>query len=69
MRGEFTPIEEDEYLDVLVEAIKMKPENVSVQRITAGIDNDTLIAPQWCRDKNTQIRHINQALKSIGLKY
>lgn len=68
-RGEFTPITEEEYLDVLVEAIKMKPSAISVQRITAGIDNDTLIAPQWCRDKNTQVRHINAALKRIGLKY
>jgi radical SAM protein (TIGR01212 family) len=68
-RGEFTPITEEDYLEVLTEAIQMKPEAVSVQRITAGIDNDTLIAPEWCRDKNTQIRHINQALKKIGLKY
>ncbi len=68
-RGEFTPISEEEYLDVLVEAIKMKPENISVQRITAGIDDESLIAPQWCRDRNTQVRHINAALKKIGLKY
>lgn len=68
-RGEFEPISEEDYLDVLVQAIRMKPEGVNVQRITAGIDNDTLISPQWCRDKNTQVRHINAALKPIGLKY
>ncbi|MHC3994976.1 TIGR01212 family radical SAM protein [Thiomicrolovo sp. ZZH C-3] len=68
-RGEFTPITEEEYLDTLLKAIEMKPERVSVQRITAGIDNDTLIAPAWCRDRNTQVRHINAALKQIGLKY
>lgn len=68
-RGEFTPITEQTYLDVLVEAIRMKPPHVSVQRITAGIDNDTLIAPQWCRDRNAQVRHINAALKRYGLKY
>ncbi|UFS62303.1 TIGR01212 family radical SAM protein [Sulfurimonas sp. HSL-3221] len=68
-RGEFTPITEEEYLDTLLKAIEMKPANVSVQRITAGIDNDTLIAPAWCRDRNTQVRHINAALKQIGLKY
>ncbi|WP_345969942.1 TIGR01212 family radical SAM protein [Sulfurimonas sp. HSL1-6] len=68
-RGEFTPITEEEYLDTLLKAIEMKPANVSVQRITAGIDNDTLIAPAWCRDRNTQVRHINAALKTIGMKY
>ena len=69
MRGEFMPITEEEYLDVLTQAILLKPENVTVQRVTAGIDDDSLLAPQWCRDKNAQIRHINEALKKVGLKY
>ncbi len=68
-RGEFTPIGEQEYLDVLVKSLLMKPENVSVQRVTAGIDDDSLLAPQWCRNKNIQIKNINQALKKVGLKY
>jgi len=68
-RGEFTPISEEEYLDVLVQSIQMKPEHVSVQRVTAGIDDDSLLAPSWCKDKNTQIKNINSALKKIGLKY
>ena len=69
MRGEFTPITEEEYLDVLTQAMLLKPENVTVQRVTAGIDDNSLLAPQWCRDKNAQIRHINEALKKVGLKY
>jgi radical SAM protein (TIGR01212 family) len=68
-RGEFEPISEEEYIDVLTEAIRMKPEAVSVQRMTAGIDDASLVAPDWCRDKNRQLRHINAALKKIGLKY
>ena len=68
-RGEFTPISEAEYLDVLVKSIAMKPANVSVQRVTAGIDDDSLLAPLWCRNKNTQIKNINAALKKVGLKY
>ena len=68
-RGEFTPISEEEYLDVLVQSIQMKPSEVSVQRVTAGINDDSLLAPDWCKDKNVQIRNINSALKEIGLKY
>ncbi len=68
-RGEFIPISEEDYLDVLVQALQMKPENVSVQRMTAGIDDNSLISPDWCRDKNKQIRNINAALKKVGLKY
>ncbi len=68
-RGEFEPISQELYLDVLSEALKLKPPEVSVQRISAGIDDESLIAPQWCQDKNAQLRAINQTLKSIGLKY
>jgi len=68
-RGEFTPITEEEYLNILVKSIEMKPEHVHVQRVTAGIDDDSLLAPQWCRNKNIQIKNINSALKAKGLKY
>lgn len=68
-RGEFTPIKEEEYLDVLVQALLMKPKDVHVQRVTAGIDDDSLLAPQWCRSKNEQIKNINAALKKVNLKY
>ncbi|PHS59033.1 MAG: TIGR01212 family radical SAM protein [Sulfurimonas sp.] len=69
IKGKFTPISEEEYLDVLLESIKMKPDNVSVQRVTAGINDSSLLSPDWCRDKNVQIKNINKKLKTIGLKY
>ncbi len=68
-RGEFTPISEADYIEVLVASLKMKPERVSVQRMTAGISDESLIAPLWCRDKNMQLKHINERLKEEGLKY
>ncbi len=68
-RGEFTPISEEKYLDVLVKSLQMKPEHVHVQRITAGLDDDSLLAPSWCRNKNIQIKNINARLKTVGLKY
>jgi len=69
MNGKFVPISEEDYLDVLVKSIEMKPKNISVQRVTAGIDDDSLLSPDWCRDKNQQIKNINKALKPLGLKY
>src|SRR3989339_355446 len=68
-RGEFEPISEELYIEVLKEAIVLKPAHVSVQRISAGIDDESLIAPLWCKDKNRQIRSINKALEAVGLKY
>lgn len=69
LKGKFTPISENDYIDVLRKALQMKPKSMSVQRITAGIDDDTLLSPDWCRDKNSQIREINRALAEINLKY
>jgi len=53
----------------LLEALKMIPDHVNVQRVTAGIDNESLLAPSWCKNKNDKIRNINSELKKIGLKY
>lgn len=68
-RGEFTPIGEMDYLDVLIQSLILKPPHVNVQRITAGLDDVSLLAPEWCRDRNQQVRNINKALKTVGLKY
>ncbi len=67
--GEFAPIGKQDYLKVLVEAIKMKPEHISVQRVSAGFDDPSLIAPLWCRDNYTQMRDIRAALKKAGYIY
>ena len=69
LSSKFVPITEEVYLEVLVKSIQMKPKNMSVQRVTAGIDNDSLLAPLWCKNKNQQIKHINKALKPFNLKY
>ncbi len=44
----------------------MLPQNISIQRMTAGSKN--LLAPEWCRDKATQMSHIHQALQKAGIK-
>ncbi len=68
-KGNFTPISEELYIDTVVKSIKNLPENVSVQRITAGIDDSTLLSPNWCRNKHKQIDKIKKALIKEGLKY
>jgi len=69
LKGKFTPISEEDYLDILIKSLQIKPKNISVQRVTAGIDDDSLLAPEWCRDKKSQIKKINAALKPLKLKY
>ena len=68
-KGIFSPITEELYIDTVVKSIKNLPENISVQRVTAGIDDSTLLSPQWCRNKHQQIQKIKKALIKEGLKY
>ncbi|MEA2029077.1 MAG: TIGR01212 family radical SAM protein, partial [Campylobacterota bacterium] len=70
MLGKFEPISKELYIDTLVKAIKMKPEHISIQRVTAGIDDDTLLAPSWCGyGRNAMQIYIYDALKNEGLIY
>ena len=69
LKGKFVPIEEKRYIDLVVESIRMLPPTVTVQRLTAGINDDTLLAPEWCRCKHTQMQHIRAALREAGYLY
>ncbi|WP_456480117.1 TIGR01212 family radical SAM protein [Nautilia sp.] len=65
-KGNFTPIDEKTYIDTLIKAVKMLPEHISIQRMTAGTEN--LLAPEWCRSKSEQMSHIHRAFKDYGIK-
>ena len=67
--GLFVPISEELYLDTLVKSIQMLPENVSISRVTAGISDDSLLAPLWCNNKHRQMYKIKQELLKVGLVY
>ena len=65
-KGRFVPISEEDYINVLIKAIKMLPDDISIQRMTAGTKN--LLAPHWCKNKATQMSHIHKALKKAGIE-
>ena len=68
-KGRFNPISEELYIDTVVQSIINLPQNVSVQRVTAGIDDDTLLSPLWCKNKHQQMKKIRIALEEKGLIY
>jgi len=69
-RGEFTPITMNDYIEVLSEAIDIMPKEIIVQRVSAGIDDDSLLAPAWCGEsKNYQMSKIREALRRRGYVY
>ncbi len=65
----FTPIKEKEYADTVIKAIQMLDKNIMIQRITAGINDDSLIAPLWCRCKHNQINYLKKELLKAGYVY
>ncbi|MDD5405499.1 MAG: TIGR01212 family radical SAM protein [Sulfurovaceae bacterium] len=67
--GEFTPISKEEYASALIKALEIKPSNILVQRTTAGISDDTLLAPKWCGwSKNAMVAYLNETLRQAGWK-
>jgi radical SAM protein (TIGR01212 family) len=68
-KGRFTPISEEDYLEVLVKSIQMQPDNIIIQRISSGINDSSLLAPLWCKNKHQQMRNIRDALKEVGYDY
>ncbi len=69
LKGKFTPINEELYIDTLIKAIKLLPANVSISRVTAGISDDSLLAPMWCNNKHKQMFNIKAALLKEGFVY
>lgn len=67
--GKFTPISEEEYIDTLIKAFKILPKEIMIQRVTAGISDNTLLSPSWCADKHKQMFAIRQALEKEGFVY
>ncbi|MBE0491622.1 MAG: TIGR01212 family radical SAM protein [Sulfurospirillum sp.] len=65
----FTPITEELYIDTLIKALQMIPQHIMVQRVSAGINDTTLLAPIWCKNKHEQMYKIRQALLQNGLVY
>lgn len=67
--GKYVPISLESYADLVVESLKLIPENIVVQRVSAGVHDDSLIAPKWCFDKNVQMNFIREKLLENGIKY
>jgi radical SAM protein (TIGR01212 family) len=68
--GKYEPIELEEYIDILIKAIEIKPQKISIQRVTAGIDDGTLIAPKWCGySKSRLMKIVRKRFLEAELRY
>ena len=65
--GKFNTLEMDEYIDILIECIRILPPDMVVHRMTGDGPKKLLIAPLWSGDKKTVINKINARLRSEGM--
>ncbi len=63
LAGEYTPLEMDEYVDILVEQLEYFPPQTVVGRLTGDGDRRTLLAPLWSRRKMTVLNAIQKKMR------
>ena len=65
--GKFKTLEMDEYIDILIDCLKILPPEMVVHRITGDGPKKILIAPLWSANKKLVLNTINARLRSEGL--
>lgn len=60
--GEYTPMEREEYIDVVCEALTLMPKDTVIGRITGDGMQDSLLAPDWSRRKTAVINDIDKRM-------
>ena len=65
-RGEYTPLEKEKYVSLVVDAIEQLPEDIVIARLTGDGMADELLAPEWSRKKVSVINDIDKLLYERG---
>lgn len=60
--GRFQVLSLEEYIDILIDALKRIPKNVVIHRLTGDGDKKILIAPEWSANKKLVLNSINQRI-------
>ena len=61
-RGEYTPMEREEYLSVVADALELLPPETVIGRLTGDGKADDLLAPLWSMKKTTVINDLDKLL-------
>ena len=66
LRGEYLPMEMQEYIETVVEQIELLPPKVVIGRLTGDAPRQLLLAPLWSRGKMSVINAIDRRLYEKG---
>ena len=67
-RGEYQPMEMNEYVDVVVNLISQAPDDMVYHRLTGTANKQQLLAPDWCSKKWKVLNAIEDRLKQQNRK-
>ena len=66
-RGEYAPMEREDYIDTVAEALTLLPRETVIARLTGDGAPDTLLAPLWSRKKTCIVNDIDKTLYAKNL--
>lgn len=61
-RGEYKPLEMDEYIDILAKQLCILDKQIYIERLTGDGDRKTLVAPKWTLHKRYFLNMLNKHL-------
>ena len=61
-RGEFLALTREEYVDIIVDALEIIPEEIIIQRLTGDGAKDSLLAPLWSLKKFCVLNEIDKEM-------
>ncbi|MGE5328204.1 MAG: TIGR01212 family radical SAM protein [Deltaproteobacteria bacterium] len=64
INGAFKTLSIDEYAQIVVDCLELLPPNLVIHRLTGDGPKNTLIAPQWSKNKREVLNHIEKELSS-----
>lgn len=64
-RGEYQPMEKQDYIDTVVKQLELLPPETVIERLTGDGDKSTLLAPLWSRDKISILGSIDKRMAEL----
>ena len=61
-RGEYTPLERERYISLVVSALELLPPDTVIARLTGDGMGDALLAPEWSRKKVSVMNDIDKLM-------
>jgi uncharacterized protein len=66
-KGQYTCMEQQDYVETICEFIELLPKDVIIQRITGDPNKDELVAPSWSVRRNETFQMIQKRFEDQGI--